>query len=194
MRHRSGIVSPGLTPDKRQRLEPGAAASTIRGVSKKAGKKKTSGAGGSSIAVNKRARHDYFIEETYEAGLSLQGWEVKSLRDGRVNLQEAYVLVRHGEGYLVGCNIPPLQTASTHVSADPTRTRKLLLHRRELGRLIGATEQKGHTLVPLNMHWKRGVAKVDIGLARGKKQYDKREDAKQRDWQREKARLLKHKV
>jgi SsrA-binding protein len=166
----------------------------MRGVSKKAGKKKNSGAGGSSIAVNKRARHDYFIEETYEAGLALQGWEVKSLRDGRVNLQEAYVLVRHGEAYVVGCNIPPLQTASTHVTADPTRTRKLLLHRRELGRLIGATEQKGYTLVPLNMHWKRGVAKLDIGLARGKKQYDKREDAKQRDWQREKARLLKHKV
>lgn len=166
----------------------------MRPVSKKAGKKKASGAGDASIAVNKRARHDFFIEESYEAGLALEGWEVKSLRDGRVNLQEAYVLIRNGEAYLIGCNIPPLQTASTHISTDPTRTRKLLLNRRELGRLIGATEQRGYTIVPLNMHWKRGVAKLDIGLARGKKQYDKRADVKQRDWQREKARLLKHKM
>jgi len=166
----------------------------MRVVSKKAGKKKASGASGATIAINKRARHDYFIEETYEAGLSLQGWEVKSLRDGRVNLQEAYVLVRNGEAFLIGCNIPPLQTASTHVSADPTRTRKLLLNRRELRRLIGATEQRGYTLVPLDMHWTRGTAKVEIGLGRGKKQYDKRADVKQRDWQRERARLLKHKM
>lgn len=175
-------------------MEARAAASTMRAVSKKAGKKKGTGAGGATIAVNKRARHDYFIEETYEAGIALEGWEVKSLRDGRVNLQEAYVLVRNGEAFLVGCNIPPLQTASTHVYADPTRTRKLLLNRRELRRLVGATEQKGYTVVPLDMHWKRGVAKLEIGLARGKKQHDKREDVKQRDWQREKARLLKHKV
>jgi len=162
-------------------------------VSKKSGSKKKSD-GGSTIVVNRKARHDFFIEDRYEAGLALQGWEVKSLREGRVNLTEAYVLVKNGEAYLIGCNMPPLPTASTHINPDPTRTRKLLLHRQELNRLIGATEQKGYTVVPLNLHWSRGNAKIEIGLAKGKKQHDKRADKKEQDWKREKARILKHSV
>lgn len=146
----------------------------------------------SRIAQNKRARHDYFIEDTYEAGLQLEGWEVKSLRAGRAQITESYVHVREGEGWLIGAHISPLNTASTHVSPDPTRTRKLLLHRNELDRLIGAVERKGYTLVPLNLHWSRGRAKLDIGLAKGKKQSDKRAAVKDRDWQRQKARILKH--
>ncbi|HKJ95536.1 MAG TPA: SsrA-binding protein SmpB [Gammaproteobacteria bacterium] len=162
-------------------------------MSKKSGSKKKSD-GGSTIVVNRKARHDFFIEDRYEAGLALQGWEVKSLREGRVNLTEAYVLVKNGEAYLIGCNMPPLPTASTHINPDPTRTRKLLLHRQELNRLIGATEQKGYTVVPLNLHWSRGNAKIEIGLAKGKKQHDKRADKKEQDWKREKARILKHSV
>jgi len=155
-------------------------------------KKKSPHSTNSRIAENKRARHDYFIEDTYEAGLQLEGWEVKSLREGRAQITESYVHVRDGEGWLIGAHISPLNTASTHISPDPTRTRKLLLHRNELDRLIGAVERKGYTLVPLNLHWSRGRAKLDIGLAKGKKQSDKRAAVKDRDWQRQKARILKH--
>ncbi len=155
-------------------------------------KQKKSTAADAKIARNKRARHDYFIEDTYEAGLQLEGWEVKSLRAGRAQITESYVHVRDGEGWLVGAHISPLNTASTHISPNPTRTRKLLLHRHELDRLIGAVERKGYTLVPLNLHWSRGRAKLDIGLAKGKKQADKRATIKDRDWQRQKARILKH--
>jgi SsrA-binding protein len=143
------------------------------------------------IALNKRARHEYFIEETYDAGLSLQGWEVKSLRAGRAQIAEAYVLVKDGEAFLFGAHVAPLPTTSTHVVADPTRTRKLLLQRSELNRLIGAVERKGYTLVPLRMHWRNGKAKLEIGLAKGKKAHDKRATEKDRDWAREKSRLLK---
>ena len=145
----------------------------------------------STIAVNKKARHDYFIEDTFEAGLALEGWEVKSLRAGRAQLTEAYVHVRAGEAWLLGAHMTPLNTASTHIHPDPTRTRKLLLHRHELDRLVGAVERKGYTLVPLNLHWSRGRAKLEVGLAKGKKQHDKRATTKERDWQRQKARILK---
>jgi SsrA-binding protein len=144
-----------------------------------------------AIAVNKKARHDYFIEEKFEAGLALEGWEVKSLRAGRAQVTESYVHLRDGEAWLLGAHITPLNTASTHVHADPTRTRKLLLHRHELDRLVGAVERKGFTLVPLDLHWRRGRAKIEIGLAKGKKQHDKRAAKKERDWQRQKARILK---
>jgi SsrA-binding protein len=147
--------------------------------------------GNSKIAENKKARHDYFIEDTFEAGLALHGWEVKSLRAGRAQLTESYVHVRNGEAWLIGAHLSPLASASTHVNTDPTRTRKLLLNRSELDRLVGAVERKGYTLVPLNLHWTRGRAKLDIGLAKGKKQHDKRATDKARDWQREKARILK---
>ncbi len=147
---------------------------------------------GASIARNKKAGHEYFIEERYEAGIALEGWEVKSLRAGRINITESYVMVKDGEAFLFGALITPLPSASTHVSPDPTRTRKLLLHRAELNKLIGLTERKGYTLVPTAMYWKRGRAKVEIGLAKGKKLHDKRADAKDRDWQREKERLFKH--
>ncbi len=143
------------------------------------------------IAQNKKAYHDYFIEQHYEAGISLQGWEVKSLRAGRVNLKESYVLIRDAEAYLFGCHMSPLSSASTHVKADPTRTRKLLLHRDEISRLIGAVERKGYTLIPLGMYWKKGRVKLDVGLAKGKKDYDKRAADKERDWNREKQRLLR---
>jgi SsrA-binding protein len=146
---------------------------------------------GVRIAVNKKARHNYFIEDTFEAGIALEGWEVKSLRDRRAQLTESYVHVRDGEAWLFGAHISPLNTASSHVRTDPTRTRKLLLHRFELDRLIGAVERKGYTLVPLNLHWTHGRAKLDIGLAKGKKQYDKRATQKDRDWQRQKARIIK---
>ena len=144
------------------------------------------------IAVNRKARHDYFIEETIEAGLSLEGWEVKSLRAGKGQITETYVHVRNGEAWLIGAHITPLLSSSTHVRADPTRTRKLLLHRRELDRLIGAVERKGYTLVALDMHWSKGKAKLTIGLAKGKKQHDKRAAKKDQDWQRQKARILKN--
>ncbi len=143
------------------------------------------------ITVNRQARHDYFIEETFEAGLVLQGWEVKSLRAGRVNLKESYVLIKDGEAWLFGAHITPLPSASTHVDADPTRTRKLLLHKRELNKLIGLVERRGYTLVPLKLYWKNNLVKLEIGLAKGKKLYDKRAAEKERDWQREKQRLLK---
>lgn len=146
---------------------------------------------GRSIAVNKKARHDYFIEDSFEAGLALDGWEVKSLRAGRAQLTEAYVHLKDGEAWLLGAHITPLNTASTHVHADPTRTRKLLMHRQELDRLIGAVDRKGYTLVPLDLHWTRGRAKLNVGLAKGKKQFDKRATKKARDWDRQKARILK---
>lgn len=143
------------------------------------------------IAVNRRARHDYFIENTYEAGLALEGWEVKCMRANRVQIAEAYVNLKRGEAWLVGAHFSPLTTTSTHVIADPTRPRKLLLHRLELDRLTGAVERKGYTLVPLRLHWSKGRAKLDIGLAKGKQQHDKRADKKDQDWQRQKARILK---
>jgi SsrA-binding protein len=143
------------------------------------------------IALNKRARHEYFIEQNFEAGLALQGWEVKSLRAGKAQITEGYVLVKSGEAWLIGAHISPLKTTSTHVVADPTRTRKLLLHRRELDRLLGAVERKGHTIVPLKLYWKHGKVKLEIGLAKGKQAHDKRATEKDRDWQREKSRLLR---
>ncbi len=143
------------------------------------------------IADNKKARFDYSIEETFEAGLALQGWEVKSLREGRAQITESYVHLRDGEAWLLGAQITPLSTASTHIRPDPTRTRKLLLHRHELDRLVGAVERKGYTLVPLNLHWSKGRAKLDIGLAKGKKAHDKRAAIKDRDWKRQQARILK---
>lgn len=146
-----------------------------------------------NIAQNKKAFHDYFIEERLEAGLALQGWEVKSLRDGRVQLRESHIMISHGEAFLFGAHISPLITASTHIKPDPTRTRKLLLHRRELDRLIGSVERKGYTLVPLAMYWKHGRAKIEIGLAKGKQKHDKRATEKDRDWQRQKQRILRTK-
>lgn len=138
-----------------------------------------------SIVDNKKAFHDYFIEERYEAGVVLEGWEVKSIRAGRVQLKEAYVIVRQGEVFLFGAHISPLSTASTHVNPDPVRTRKLLLNAEEIKRLIGKVERAGYTLVPLNMHYAKGRIKCEIGLAKGKKQHDKRETEKLRDTQRE---------
>jgi SsrA-binding protein len=146
---------------------------------------------GNVIAVNRKARHDYFIEDTFEAGLVLEGWEVKSLRAGNVQLTESYVYIRNGEAWLIGAHFSPLNTASTHVNAEPTRSRKLLLHRSELDRLIGAVERKGVALIPLDLHWQKGRAKLKIGMAKGKKQHDKRAADKDRDWQRQKARILK---
>ena len=156
------------------------------------GNKKTKKPAGDVIAVNRRARHDYFIEDRFEAGLALEGWEVKSLRAGNAQITEAYVNLRNGEAFLVGAHIAPLKTVSTHITADPTRARKLLLHRNELDRLTGAVERKGYALVPLDLHWFKGRAKLNIGLAKGKKQHDKRIDKKDRDWQRQKERILKH--
>ncbi len=145
-----------------------------------------------TIALNKRARHEYSIEENYEAGMALQGWEVKSLRAGKAQITEGYVLVKDGEAWLIGAHISPLRTTSTHVIADPTRTRKLLLHRRELDRLVGAVERKGYTVVPLKLYWHKGKVKLEIGLAKGKQAHDKRSAAKDRDWEREKSRIMKH--
>ncbi len=146
-----------------------------------------------SIAQNKKAFHDYFIEERFEAGIVLDGWEVKSIRGGRVNLKEAYVVVQGEEIFIIGCHISPLVTASTHVQPDPLRTRKLLLHAEEIRKLIIKVERAGYTLVPLDMHYKEGRIKLEVGLAKGKKQYDKRESEKERDWQREKQRLTRSK-
>jgi SsrA-binding protein len=146
---------------------------------------------GNVIAVNRKARHDFFIEDTFEAGLSLEGWEVKSMREGRAQITEAYVNLHRGEAFLVGAHFSPLSTASTHIKTDPIRPRKLLLHRLELDRLTGAVERKGYALIPLNLHWHKGRAKIDIGLGKGKQQHDKRADKKDQDWQRQKARILK---
>ena len=144
-----------------------------------------------SITNNRKAWHDYFIEEKFEAGIVLEGWEVKAIRAGRVQLRDAYVIVQQGALWMLGCTITPLPTVSTHFQPDPTRTRKLLLHAREIDRLIGAVERSGYTLVPLDMHYVRGRIKLEIGLAKGKKQHDKRATERERDWQREKQRLLR---
>ncbi len=144
-----------------------------------------------SIAQNKKAFHDYFIEQRFEAGIALAGWEVKAIRAGRVQLKEAYVIVHHSEIFLVGCHVSPLATASTHVTPDPTRTRKLLLNASEINKLIGAVERAGYALVPLDMHYKNGRIKLEIGLAKGKKQHDKRASEKDREWQRDQQRLLR---
>ena len=144
------------------------------------------------IAVNRRARFDYFIEDDYEAGLVLRGWEVKSLREGRAQVAEAYVTLKNGEAFLIGAHITPMKQTCTHEIADATRTRKLLLHDRELASLIGKVERAGYTLVPLDLHWNRGRAKLQVGLGKGKKQHDKREDIKEKDWQRQKGRLMRH--
>lgn len=144
-----------------------------------------------SIANNKKAFHDYFIEDQYEAGVVLEGWEVKAIREGKVNIKEAYVVIQRGEIYIIGCHITPLGSASTHVRPDATRTRKLLLHSEQIAKLIGQVERAGYTLVPLDMHYTKGRIKIQIGLAKGKKQYDKREAEKERDWEREKGRLMR---
>ena len=144
-----------------------------------------------TIAQNKKARFDYFIEESFEAGLALEGWEVKSLRAGKAQLTESYVMLRNGEAWLLGARITPLASASTHVDADPTRTRRLLLHRKELDRLTGLVERRGYALVALELYWSRGRVKLKVGLAKGKKQHDKRATEKERDWQRDKARIMK---
>jgi SsrA-binding protein len=146
-----------------------------------------------SIVENRKAFHDYFIEERYEAGLALEGWEVKSIRAGRAQLAEAYVIVRNEELFLIGCHISPLSTASTHVHPDPVRTRKLLMRGEEMKRLIGKVERAGYTIVPLNLHYRGGWIKLEMGLAKGKKQHDKRETVKEREWQREQQRLLRQK-
>ncbi|MDH4029807.1 MAG: SsrA-binding protein SmpB [Chromatiales bacterium] len=144
------------------------------------------------IVLNKKARHEYFIDETYEAGLMLDGWEVKAMRSGRAQLKEGYVLLKDGEAWLFGAHISPLPSASTHVNPDPVRTRKLLLHRRQIDHLVGLVERKGYTLVPLSLYFSKGKAKLEIGLGRGKKKYDKRAVEKDRDWKRQKERILKH--
>lgn len=147
-----------------------------------------------SIIANKKAFHDYFIEEKFEAGVSLQGWEVKAIRAGRANIKESYVVVRSGEVFLFGMHITPLPEASTHVNPDPIRTRKLLLHANQISKLIGLVERAGFTLMPLDLHYQHGRIKVEIGLAKGKKQHDKREVEKERDWDREKARMMRIKT
>ncbi|CAB9544331.1 tmRNA-binding protein SmpB [uncultured Gammaproteobacteria bacterium] len=144
-----------------------------------------------TIAVNKKARHDYFIEQSLEAGLSLEGWEVKSLRDNKVQIKESYVILKNNELFLFGSHISPLKYASTHVNADPTRIRKLLLHRLEINRIKDKINQKGATVVPLKLYWLRGKVKLEIGVAKGKKEYDKRQDIKEKDWKRDKQRALK---
>jgi SsrA-binding protein len=155
-------------------------------------KKKKAKSGQAVIAHNRQARHNYFIEETLEAGVALRGWEVKSLRDGRAQLKEGYVTLDNGEAYLVGVHISPLSSVSTHVEANPTRPRKLLLHSGEIERLIGAVERKGYSLIPVSLYWKRGRAKLEIGLGRGKKQHDKRETIKKREADREARRAMKN--
>ena len=148
----------------------------------------------SAIAENRRARFEYHIEERYEAGIVLQGWEIKAIRSGQVQLTDGYVVIRDGELYLIGCRINALRSASTHVQPEPDRTKKLLMHKAEIRRLVGKVEQRGYTLVPLNLHYKGGRVKVEIALAKGKAAHDKRETEKRRDWDREKGRLMRHKV
>jgi len=147
-----------------------------------------------SIVENRKAFHDFLVEERYEAGIALEGWEVKAIRAGRAQLKEAYVVLKADEVFLIGAHVSPLATASTHVRPDPTRTRKLLLHAEEIRRLIGKVDRAGYTLVPLNLHYSKGRIKLEIGLARGKKQYDKRAAEKEREWNREKQRLLRVKL
>lgn len=155
-------------------------------------KKPNKSPGGGTIALNKRVRFDYHIEERFEAGIVLEGWEVKSLRAGKAQLTDSYVLLKDGEAWLIGAQITPLSTASTHFVSDPTRTRKLLLNEKELDRLIGAVQQKGYTCVATALYWKRHLVKCEIALAKGKKEHDKRDTEKERDWGREKQRILRH--
>ncbi len=166
-----------------------ALSNTITLMSKK---KKKTGKVDNTIAQNKQARHEFFIEDKFEAGIALQGWEVKSLRESRINLKESYVTLRKGEAFLFGAHISPLQSASTHITPEPTRSRKLLLHSHEISRLVGAVERKGYTIVPVSMYWKNGRAKLGIAMAKGKLSHDKRQTEKSRDWNREKHRLLKN--
>ena len=154
--------------------------------------KKSKKAPSSTIALNKKARHDYHIEDKFEAGIALLGWEVKSLRDGRVQMTDSYVMVKDNEVWWLGGLITPLLSASTHITPEPTRSRKLLLKRQEIDKLIGAVDRKGYTLVPIALYWSKGRAKMEIGLAKGKKEHDKRAAEKERDWNREKERVLKH--
>lgn len=147
----------------------------------------------SSIVFNRKAGFDYFIENQFEAGLVLQGWEVKSLRAGKVNLSDAHVIIKYGEAFLLGAQIQPLQTASTHTIPEPDRTRKLLLNRKELSQLIGSVERQGYTIVPLSIYWKKNKIKIKIALAKGKKEHDKRDTIKDRDWHRDRSRLMKNK-
>ncbi|MCG8415688.1 MAG: SsrA-binding protein SmpB [Pseudomonadales bacterium] len=144
------------------------------------------------IVQNKKARHDYFIEDSFEAGIQLQGWEVKSLREKKVQLVDSYVLIKDGEAFLLGCNITPLDTASTHIIADPTRTKKLLLHKKELARLFSATQQKGQTCVCTKLYWKDHLIKAEIALAKGKQAHDKRASVKDREWNIDKQRIVRH--
>ncbi len=169
------------TPDYNARM---AKNKVIRKAEKKSEDKPT-------IALNRKARHDFALGERFEAGIVLEGWEVKSLRGGRGRIAEAYVMLKNGEAWLLGAHIDPLPSASTHVHPDPTRTRKLLLHGRELHRLVGATERQGYTIIPTALYWKKGRAKLEVALAQGKQKHDKRADLKKRDWQRDKERLLK---
>ncbi|PKH21945.1 SsrA-binding protein [Enterobacterales bacterium CwR94] len=155
-------------------------------------KKKAHKPGSATIAQNKRARHEYFIEEEFEAGLSLQGWEVKSMRAGKANISDSYILLRDGEAFLFGATIQPLLGASTHVVCDPTRNRKLLLKQRELDSLIGRVNREGYTVVALSLYWKNAWAKLKIGVAKGKREHDKRDDIKEREWKLDKARIMKH--
>jgi len=158
----------------------------------KSSKQKTSANSGSTIALNKKARHEYTLEDRLEAGLALEGWEVKSLRAGKVQMVDSYILLKNGEAFLFGALITPLPTASTHINPDPRRTRKLLMHRDEIDKLIGAVERKGYALIPTAMYWRKGRAKLEIALAKGKKEHDKRATLKDRDWQRDRQRILKH--
>lgn len=154
-------------------------------------KKKANMPGSNVIAQNKKARFEYHLEETFEAGLALAGWEVKSLRAGKAQLTDTYILVKSGEAWLLGCHITPLNTASTHVLADPTRTRKLLLHRKEIAKIFSRTQDKGHTCVPLKLYWKKNLIKCELALVTGKKVHDKRATEKERDWNRQKARIMR---
>ena len=154
-------------------------------------KKKDKAHSGGTIAQNKRARHDYFLEQKFEAGIALQGWEVKSIREGRAQLSEAYITLHQGEAYLANANITPLLSAGTHNVPEPQRMRKLLLHGRELAQIFAATQQKGYTCVPTVLYWKGNIVKCEIALGKGKKQHDKRASSREKDWQRDKARLLK---
>ncbi|NJC99370.1 SsrA-binding protein SmpB [Candidatus Erwinia dacicola] len=155
-------------------------------------KKKAHKPGSATIAMNKRARHEYLIEEEFEAGLSLQGWEVKTLRAGKANISDSYIMLRDGEAYLFGSTFQPLSVASTHYVCDPTRSRKLLLKKRELDTLIGKVNRDGYTIIALSMYWKNVWAKLKIGLAKGKREHDKRDDIKDREWKLDKARIMKH--
>ena len=157
----------------------------------KAGKDKGKGGAGGTIALNKRARHEYHLEQRFEAGLALQGWELKAIRAGRANIGESYAVIRHGEMFLFGAQITPLISASTHVVAEERRTRKLLLHRREIDNLIGRVEREGYTLIPTALYWKGNKVKAELALAKGKQQHDKRAASKERDWAREKQRVLR---